>query len=320
MTFALEASEVNKIYDSNVHALNNLSLKVDQGLVYGLLGPNGAGKSSFLKIITGLIKPTSGSINLLGKNIRELNELKGKIGYVPQELVFEDYLTVEENLKLFASCFSISNPKERISELLKSFQLAEIRKRRAGTLSGGQKRRLNVAIGLVIDPEILILDEPSAGMDPQSRNLLWEMINDLSKKQDITIIISTHLMETADRLCTKIGIIDKGYLITEGTPEELKARYNSSLSLQITFKKIPDQNKKIEFKNRLKKIIEDCEIQEDEKSLAVRGSNLELILTKFIETSTEIIGISNIQGININPVTLEDVFIRLTGSNLREGK
>ncbi|MHA1867379.1 MAG: ABC transporter ATP-binding protein, partial [Candidatus Heimdallarchaeaceae archaeon] len=237
MTVTLQTRNLHKTYDKEVKAVQGIDLEIKKGEVFGLLGPNGAGKTTLIKMLVGILKPDKGEILFNGIKLNGTTELKGMIGYAPQELVFYPFLTVLENMQLYASLYSIKNTRKRIDEILELFQLTELSKRQAEKMSGGQKRRLNIALSLLHSPQILFLDEPSSGMDPQSRNVLWESVEQLKEKEGVTILLSTHLMEVADKLSDRVAIIDHGKVLTVGTPDELKSKHASIETVEIQFAK-----------------------------------------------------------------------------------
>lgn len=296
MQHVLIARNLKKKYKNGVQAVKGIDLAIHKGEVFGFLGPNGAGKSTTMDMLTGLSLPSSGSI--------EKRDLI--LGYVPQEIVFYDHLTCLENMKLFASCYELTE-KTRIEFLLELFELEDLKNRRSGMMSGGQKRRLNLAIGLLQNPDILFLDEPSAGMDPQSRNILWTVIEKISK--DITIVLSTHLMEVADRLSDRIAIIDKGEISVIDTPSNLKKQYGSGDLLEITLKNcggllsLPLSQEQYKINGNI---------------IQISTLNAISIIPELIEYITKELGEGCIAGMTLRENTLEDVFITLTGSQLRE--
>ncbi len=231
---------LTKKYDKKV-AVDYISLDIKQGEIFGLLGPNGAGKSTTLNMLSSLIKPTSGSMELFGmdpnKNRREIN---GRIGYVPQELAIHENLKAWENVELFASLYGLKRQelKNRIEESLSYVELEEHRNNFAKTFSGGMKRRLNIACALAHHPELLIFDEPTVGIDPQSRNFILEMIRKMSR-EGATILYTSHYMEEIEALCTRIGIMDNGKIIAIGTKKELvdmvKTDENQNMTLEEVF-------------------------------------------------------------------------------------
>ncbi len=203
---------------SDVVAVNGLDLEVMRGECFGLLGPNGAGKTTTIEICEGLTDPDAGTVELLGLNWKTgANELRQRIGIQLQETQFPDKMTVEETLHLFRSFFKQGIPVE---ESIKTAQLEEKRSSRVGGLSGGQKQRLAMACALVGDPELLFLDEPTTGLDPQARRHLWDLVDEL-KRAGRTIILTTHYMDEAERLCDRVAIMDHGKIIALGTPQQL---------------------------------------------------------------------------------------------------
>ncbi|MCP8308665.1 MAG: ATP-binding cassette domain-containing protein [archaeon] len=205
-------------------AVNGLSLEVKEGELFGLLGPNGAGKTTTINVLCGLLKPTSGSVSVGGYDVtKESFKIKELIGVCPQDTAVYSYLTGRENVELFGNLHTM--PKDKIKknsdELLNKLGLLEDANRRAGRYSGGIRRRLNIAMALVQDPKIVFLDEPTVGMDVQSRHAVWDFLRELKKRRK-TIILTTHYMEEAEELCDRVGIIDHGKLIALGSPKQLK--------------------------------------------------------------------------------------------------
>ena len=219
----IETQNLTKKYNSFL-VVDGLNLRIKRGEVFGFLGPNGAGKTTSIKMMVGLLKPTEGGVLIEGEEIESVE--KGKIGVCPQDLVIWGGLTCEENIALIGDMYEVPRNvlKERIKQLLHDLILSDKTKTLASQLSGGMKRRLNLAMALIHDPEIVVLDEPSAGLDPQSRLVLWEYIHSLSKEKGKTIILTTHLMEEADRLSDRIAIMDHGKLLVLDTPESLKKK------------------------------------------------------------------------------------------------
>lgn len=221
---AISVDSLVKFYNKSAHpALDKFTLKVKQGDFFGLLGPNGAGKTTALSIISGFIKPDNGSVHVLGKSLyRNLGEIKTKIGLVPQDLALYENLTAWENLAFFGRFYGLTGKKLRreITRCLNFTELQEQGDRRVSTFSGGMKRRLNLSAGILHNPQILFLDEPTVGIDAQSRNLIHQRLQDINR-DGVTLIYTTHYMEEAEELCSKVGIIDKGKLLLQGVPQEL---------------------------------------------------------------------------------------------------
>lgn len=207
----------------DVTAVDGLSLEVEKGELFGLLGPNGAGKTTTINVLCGLLEPTSGSVSVRGYDVqKEPQKIKELIGVCTQETAVYPYLTGRENVEFFGNLHTMSKEKLRknTDDLLEKLGLVEDAKRRVGKYSGGMKRRINLIMALVHDPEIAFLDEPTVAMDPQSRHAVWDFIREL-KKQGKTVILTTHYMEEAEALCDRVGIIDHGKVIALGSPKEL---------------------------------------------------------------------------------------------------
>ena len=231
----------------DVTAVDGLSLTVDRGELFGLLGPNGAGKTTTINILCGLLEPTSGSVEVGGYDVRkETSKAKKLIGVSPQETAVYPHLTGKENIELFANLHAMSRDKlkKNVDELLQKLSLRDYAKRQAGKYSGGMMRRINLAMALVHDPEIAFLDEPTVGMDPQSRRAVWDFIREL-EKQNKTVLLTTHYMEEAEELCDRVGIIDNGKLISLGAPQQLKKQFNArnleEVFLQLTGRRIREE-------------------------------------------------------------------------------
>ena len=228
----------------DVTAVDGLSLKVEKGELFGLLGPNGAGKTTTINVLCGLLEPTSGSVSVGGHDVqKDSRKVKELIGVCPQDTATYPYLTGRENVELFGNLHAMSKEKlkKNADELLARMELLKDANMRLGKYSGGMKRRVNLIMALIHDPEIAFLDEPTVGMDPQSRRAVWDFIREL-KKQGKTIILTTHYMEEAEELCDRVGIIDYGKLIALGAPEYLKTKFKAKnleeVFIQLTGRRI----------------------------------------------------------------------------------
>ncbi len=240
-------SNLNKKYEDKL-ALDNLTLEVQKGELFGLLGPNGAGKTTTISILCGLIKPTSGSAKICGYDIgKDTQKVKELLGVCIQETAIYPYLTGKENLELFGNLYNLDKKtiRERSKILLDKVGLSEDAKRVTAKYSGGMKRRLSLAIALIHDPQIAFLDEPTVAMDPQSRHAVWDFIKE-QKAKGKTIILTTHYMEEAEELCDRVGIIDHGKLIALGTPKELVAK-SSVKNLEDLFIQMTGRNMREEL-------------------------------------------------------------------------
>ncbi len=307
----IEFQNIVKKYD-DVAVVNNLSLEVKKGEIFGFLGPNGAGKSTSINMMVGLLKPTSGKILFNGKDSSYLDEKE--IGICPQDVVLWNNLTCFENLYMMGKMYDmpVKLLKERIVEILEKLHLTDKKDKLISTLSGGMKRRMNIAMATIHNPSIVVLDEPSEGLDPQSRRLLWDYIL-YQKELGNTVILTTHLMDEADMLSDRVAIIDHGQLLKLDTPKKLKQIIGKGDVLQIELNNPQDNSVII---NPLKTISGLNKIFENDGKIT-------LILLDAVKKLPDIIHLvennnSKIVDISIRQNTLEDVFIELTGRQLRE--
>ena len=249
MSIILKTTDLTKKYGNKV-VVDNLNISIEKGEVFGLLGPNGAGKSTTMNMITGIVKPTLGGVEFMGEDfMKKRKSLMDKLGYIPQELAIHENLKAWENVELFTSLYGIkgSKLKQRIDESLEYVGLLDRRNDFAKTFSGGMKRRLNIACAIGHHPDLLVFDEPTVGIDPQSRNFILDKIKE-SNRNGATIIYTSHYMEEVEALCTKIAIMDNGKVIATGTSEELKKMVKDDISditleevfLTMTGKKLRD--------------------------------------------------------------------------------
>ena len=312
---AIEINSLTKKFKKSV-AIDNISLNVEEGEIFGFLGPNGAGKSTTMMILTTLLKPTSGNASVYGFDVvTNPSEVRKNIGFVQQEIGIDEYLTAQENLQF--QCKISQIPKEltknRIEEVLDLVELTEKQDDQSITFSGGMRKRLDIACGLIHRPKVLFLDEPTVGLDIQTRRKIWEYIRKIHKEFGMTIFVSTHYMEEADNLCDRVGIIDYGKIQIVDTPEYMKNKLETDL---VTFSVMPNERKKEQFIEKIKMIelIKNVKINENE--IIVQSSNSTQIIPKIFQISSEM-GI-NIDSFVLNKPTLDDVFISHTGRNLRD--
>lgn len=308
----LEIKNLSKKFD-NYKAVDNINLEVNKGEVYGLLGPNGAGKSTTINMISGLLSPTSGEIFILNKKINKHSKaLKKQIGIVPQEIAIYEDLTALENVMFFGSIYGLKGKtlKEKAMNALEFVGLADKSKTFPSKYSGGMKRRLNIACALVHEPKIVIMDEPTVGIDPQSRNHILESIKTLNKK-GTTIIYTSHYMEEVEAICTKISIMDNGKIIAEGTKDELKSNFKNINKLILKIENTTSMDM-----NKLKEIdgVEKVELNNNilEISNKIESNSLDEILMTLINNKV------SIRSIEKTNVDLETVFLNLTGKKLRD--
>jgi ABC-2 type transport system ATP-binding protein len=293
---------------ADVVAVDGLDLEVARGECFGLLGPNGAGKTTTIEICEGLTTPDAGTVELLGLSwSANANELRQRIGIQLQETQFPDKLTVEETLALFRSFY---NRGISIDESIRTAQLEEKRKSRVGGLSGGQKQRLAMACALVGDPELLFLDEPTTGLDPQARRHLWDLVDDL-KRAGRTIILTTHYMDEAERLCDRVAIMDHGKIIALGTPQQLIASIGAEhiVEFALSADAVPDTAPLLAIPG-----IQSHRVDAGLHQFSV--SELHVAVPRiFAALSAQGLHLSEFR---THSATLEDVFVGLTGRNLRD--
>lgn len=304
----LSIRSLRKAY-GNVIAVNGIDLDVLAGECFGLLGPNGAGKTTTIEICEGLTEPDSGSVELLGLTWKQhAVELRERIGIQLQETQFPDKLTVEEIVKLFRSFYRSGLSAAGIIETV---QLTEKKNARVGTLSGGQKQRLAMACALVGDPELLFLDEPTTGLDPQARRHLWDLVEGL-KKAGRTIILTTHYMDEAERLCDRVAVMDHGRVISLGTPRELIQSIGAEHIVEFAVDPAA---------NNLR--IEPLQSLDGVQCTQLDNGRVQLSVSELHKSVPEIFDALAYQGVKLtefrtHSATLEDVFVSLTGRNLRD--
>lgn len=289
-------------------AVAGIDFSVKRGESFGLLGPNGAGKSTTMRIIGATSQRTSGDITILGKDPEKFGpQIRAHLGVVPQKDNLDEQLTVTENLFIYGRYFGLSSKfiRGKIDELLEFAQLEEKRDAKVDSLSGGMKRRLTIARALVSEPEILMLDEPTTGLDPQARHVLWDRLFRL-KEKGVTLVITTHFMDEAEQLCERLIVIDRGSIMAEGSPVELIKKYSTREVLELRF----GSEKNETYAEKLHNFCERLEILPDRILLYADDAehSLEEIMASGLHPRTSLVRRSS----------LEDVFLRLTGRSLVE--
>ncbi|MFX1296663.1 MAG: ABC transporter ATP-binding protein [Promethearchaeota archaeon] len=315
MSVIIQTQDLTKIYD-DITVVDHLNFEVKEGELLSLLGPNGAGKTTTINMLTTILKPDKGTALISSYDIlKEKKKIRKIIGITPQELVFYEQLTAQENLVFFGQMHGKSKQqlKDNAEKILKKLGLGH-RKDKSKKFSGGMKRRLNLAINIVIDPQIMFLDEPTAGLDPQARRIVWDYIEEV-KKQGKTIILTTHDMHEADFLSDRVIIIDNGKIIAEGTPQELKDKYSERNIMEIKFK---DDSKIELLKEKLKDLdfVKDIVINEN-KEVSVYFNGGIINFTKILNQDI-INDVIELESMRLRQNTLEDVFLKLTGRRLRD--
>ena len=320
MNPAIETNGLRKTYGS-VTAIDDLSLTINSGEIFGLLGPNGAGKSTVLRILITVLQPTTGSAKVLGHDVvEEADIVRSLIGYVPQERAIDRFLTGREHLELLGDLYHLpkAQAQQRIQELLKLVNLEEQADRPAKTYSGGMKRKLDIACGLLPNPKIVFLDEPTLGLDIQSRLRIWEYIRQL-RQQGITIVMTTNYLEEADQLCDRLAIIDGGKIKVIGTPKELKAGLGGdSLSLRIKEIQIEKPDKELQLDQLSKAITALSFVREVQK----RDNGLDILVESPEKSLPAVLDIASrlncqVDGVEYHRPRLDDVFVAYTGHALK---
>ncbi len=308
----IEVDRLTKSY-GGLKAVDEVSFSVDKGEVFGLLGPNGAGKSTLISMITTLLKPDSGSIVVNGHKLNgENSEIRKILGLVPQEIALYPTLTARENLNFWGRMYGLKGSllKERVDEALEIAGLKEREKDRVDSYSGGMKRRINIAAALLHKPGVLIMDEPTVGIDPQSRNHILETVLKLNS-EGMTVIYTSHYMEEVEFLCTRVAIVDHGKIIASGTKEELRKLVGDNDILNIEQTGIND--KTVEMIKKLDSL----------KGISIEENKLKIITSDANTMLAKVISILDsqkckIQSINLEQSNLESVFLHLTGRALRD--
>ena len=294
-------------------AVRGLSFEVAKGEIFGLLGPNGAGKTTTLSMLAGLLAPTGGRVTISGLDVARRNrEAKQRIGFVPQELAVYPTLTARENLVFFASLYGLQGARrgERVAEALRRVELTDRADEAVQTYSGGMKRRVNIAAGLLHEPDVLLLDEPTAGVDPQSRNFILDGVKQLAK-DGLAVVFSTHYMEEAERICDRVAIVDHGRILAEGRPSELTAALGGGL-VSARADREPDE-----------RIVETLRRLPGVTRVDSEGSELTIAAQKPMESLVGVIDALRAAGLNLLTLSyvkpnLESVFLGLTGKTLRD--
>lgn len=313
MDYIIETNNITKKY-GDFTAVDSINLKIPRNSVYGVLGPNGAGKTTLISMLCTILSPTSGTAMVNGYNaVKNAKEVRASIGIVFQSRALDDILTGREHLEMHASLYGVPSGirNERIEEVLDLIALGEKADEYTKTYSGGMKRRLEIGRGLIHHPKVLILDEPTLGLDPQTRENIWEYITKLNQKEDITVLMTTHYMEEADQLCDKVAIINQGKIIKEDSPTNLKRELKAD-TITVKVDK-PDL-----FMEKAKTLDYVENVYEEDSTIKLmveRGENLIPPLVDFANKN----GIM-VKSIELQHPNLEDVFINYTGTSITGGK
>ncbi|PKL73452.1 MAG: ABC transporter ATP-binding protein [Methanobacteriales archaeon HGW-Methanobacteriales-2] len=310
MEYIIQTHNISKKYD-DFTAVNGVNLNVPKNSVYGVLGPNGAGKNTLISMLCTILHPTSGSATVNGYDVtKHPKEVRESIGIVFQSRALDDMLTGREHLQMHASLYGV--PKDirqsRIDEILDLIALGKKADEFVKTYSGGMKRRLEIGRGLIHHPKVLFLDEPTLGLDPQTRESIWEYIKDLNQNQDVSVLMTTHYMEEADKLCDEVAIINQGQIITSNSPQNLKRELKAdTITMHVdNIKKFTEEVEKLDFVRET--FVMDSEI----KLMVERGENLVAELVNFANEHKIFV-----YSIELEHPNLEDVFLKYTGRTIQ---
>ena len=311
---AIEVAHIVKRY-GDFEAVKDVSFSVAEGEIFGLLGPNGAGKSTLIRMMTTLIPLTAGKAIVAGHDVaREADAVRHMIGVIPQALTSDPDLTVEENLSIYAKLYSVPKAEriKNIAEVLEAVDLTKWRGAQVKTLSGGMRRRVEIARGLVHNPRIFFLDEPTTGLDPVSRIAVWEMLSNLRATRNLTILITTHYMDEADKLCDRLAIVDHGTLVALGTPLELKHSVPGANVVEVHFdRETPEWQARLEGLEGVSSV--QAESAGYYRVLTSSGSKTTMQLVELAASLGE-----TLTSLSVQNTTLDDVFVHYTGRQLRD--
>jgi ABC-2 type transport system ATP-binding protein len=312
LNIAVQITDLTKRF-GDLAAIDDMSLDIESDEIFGLLGPNGSGKTTLIRMLTTLIEPTEGTAKVAGYDIRRNpTQVRKSIGVVSQAMTLDVELTARENMELYGKYYNVGSEmrQERIKELLTVVGLAGRADLPVGSYSGGMKRRLEIVRSLIHQPQILFLDEPTTGLDPQARNAVWEYLRK-THREGVTIVITTHYLDEAEALCNRVGILDHGRLVALGAPSDLKRRIMGGDVVEAEFSTLPDDAfkalKNSDFVTQLKK----------------RDSTLTIVVKSGAEAVPKIIELVDVNGgkirsITLREPTLDDVFLHFTGRSIRE--
>jgi ABC-2 type transport system ATP-binding protein len=313
MSTAIDVRRIVKQF-GDFTAVKGISFEVEAGEIFGLLGPNGAGKSTLIRMLTTLIPPTSGTALVNGFDIgTRADDVRRSIGVIPQAMTSDLELSVEENLIIFAKLYGVAREKRRrlINELLEAVELTDWRDKPVKNLSGGMRRRVEIARGLVHEPRVFFLDEPTTGLDPVSRTHVWEMLQRIKHQRELTVLITTHYMDEADKLCDRIAIVDHGQLVALGSPLMLKASVPGRNFVEVSFSEIPDR-----WHERLAALPHVESVASEGHVFRLSSGNGPATTNALMSAAADA-GLA-VQSLSVHGTTLDDVFVHYTGSSLRD--
>src|SRR5262245_5529375 len=310
---AIEVNQITKKFGSFT-AVDGISFAVEHGEIFALLGPNGAGKSTLIRMLTTLIPATSGSAKIQGFDVvKQANDVRCVIGVIPQAMTSDLELSVEENLLIYAKLYGVPRERRRrlMGELLEAVELTKWADKPVKNLSGGMRRRVEIARGLIHEPRVFFLDEPTTGLDPVSRVAVWDMLRQLKERRDLTVFLTTHYMDEADKLCDRIAIVDHGKLVALDSPLTLKASIPGKNVVEVSFSGVPPG-----WADRLKTLPDVESVTEHDNVFRLSSLNGPATTMALMEAAA---GANiSVHSLSVQSTSLDDVFVHYTGRQLRD--
>src|SRR5262245_51874057 len=309
----IEVNQITKKF-GDFTAVDGVSFSVEHGEIFALLGPNGAGKSTLIRMLTTLIPSTSGSAKIHGFDVvKQANAVRQLIGVIPQAMTSDLELSVAENLLIYAKLYGVPRDRRRrlLDELLEAVELSKWKDKPVRNLSGGMRRRVEIARGLIHEPRVFFLDEPTTGLDPVSRVAVWDMLRELKQKRDLTVFLTTHYMEEADKLCDRIAIIDHGKLVALDSPMKLKASISGTNVLEVSFETPPPG-----WEERMKQLPDVENVSGRDNLFRIATRNGPKTTMALLDAAAQIQ--LPVHSLSVQSTTLDDVFVHYTGRQLRD--
>jgi len=309
----IEVKQITKKF-GNFTAVDGVSFSVEHGEIFALLGPNGAGKSTLIRMLTTLIPATGGTATICGHDVvKEADAVRRVIGVIPQAMTSDLELSVEENLLIYAKLYGVPRERRRrlMGELLEAVELIQWRDKPVKNLSGGMRRRVEIARGLIHEPRVFFLDEPTTGLDPVSRVAVWEMLRQLKQNRDLTVFLTTHYMDEADKLCDRIAIVDHGKLVALDSPMRLKSSISGTNILEVSFERMPPG-----WEDRLKGLPQVESVTGRDNLFRIATRNGPATTMALLDAAAQIQ--LPVHSLSVQSTTLDDVFVHYTGRQLRD--
>jgi len=309
----IEVNNITKKFGEFI-AVDGVSFSVEHGEIFGLLGPNGAGKSTLIRMLTTLLLPTSGSAKIHGFDvIKQASDVRNQIGVIPQAMTSDLELSVEENMSIYAKLYGVPRERRRrlMAELLEAVELTKWKDKPVKNLSGGMRRRVEIARGLVHEPKVFFLDEPTTGLDPVSRVAVWDMLRKLKQNRDLTVFLTTHYMDEADKLCDRIAIVDHGKLVALDSPMKLKSTISGTNVLEVSFAATPPG-----WEEQMRKLPGVESVSGEDNIFRIATRNGPATTMALLDAAAQIH--LPVQSLSVQSTTLDDVFVHYTGRQLRD--